>query len=72
MEIGFRHGAMCESYEEQAKKQGYTLGDKADLFDKVGFSYNMLRLHGYITDSQSNMICKKIQKELVANIKPVN
>ena len=69
MEVGFRHGALCDSYEKQANEQGFTLGDKAELFDKIAFSYNLLRIHGYLTDSQTDMICKKIQKQLVKNLK---
>lgn len=69
--IGFQHGALCDSYEKQANEQGYTLGEKAELFDKIAFSYNMLRIHGYLTDSQSDNVCKKIQKNLVKSIKPL-
>lgn len=36
--IGFQHGALCDSYEKQANEQGYTLGEKAELFDKIAFS----------------------------------
>jgi hypothetical protein len=69
MEIGFYHGALCDSYEQQANEQGFTLGDKADLFDKIGYAYNLLRIQGYLTDSQADIVCKKIQKNLVKSIK---
>lgn len=62
MEIGF---------EKQANEQGFTLGDKAELFDEIGHSYNMLRIHGYLTDSQAEAVCNKIQKNLIKNIKPI-
>lgn len=68
-EVGFHHGAFADSYEKQANEQGYTLGDRAELFDKIGHSYNMLRIHGYLTDSQADSVCQKIQKKLVANLK---
>lgn len=71
MEVGFRHGALCDSYEKQANEQGFTLGDKAELFDKVAYSYNLLRIHGYLTDSQADSVCEKIQKQLVKNLKPL-
>ena len=70
MEVGFRHGALCDSYEKQANKQGFTLEDKAELFDKIAFSYNMLRIHGFLTDKQADIVCKKIQKQLIKNLKP--
>ena len=69
MEIGFYHEALCDSYEQQANEQGFTLGDKADLFDKIGYAYNLLRIQGYLTDSQADIVCKKIQKNLVKSIK---
>ena len=59
MEIKFGHGALCDSYEQQANRQGFTLGDKEELFDKVKYSYNFLWVHGYLTDSQADTICKK-------------
>ena len=71
MEVGFRHGAMCDSYEKQANKQGFTLGEKAELFEKIGFSYNLLRIHGYLTDSQADIVCKKIQKNLVKSLSKI-
>ena len=71
MEVGFRHGAFCDSYEKQANEQGFTLGDKVELFDKIAFSYNMLRIHGFLTDKQADMVCNKIQKHLVKNLKPL-
>lgn len=70
-EIGFAHGIFADSYETQANEQGYTLGKKAELFDDVAYSYNMLRLHGYLTDSQADSVVQKIQKKLVANLKPL-
>lgn len=69
MEVGFYHGALSDSYEKQANNQGFTLGDKAELFDKIAFSYNMLYIHGYLTESQAAQICNKIQKNLVKNLK---
>lgn len=70
--IGFSHGALADSYEKQANEQGWTLGEKAELFDKLALSYNMLRIHGYLTDKQADSICKKIQTQLVLNLKHLN
>jgi hypothetical protein len=69
MEVGFHHGVLCDSYEKQANSQGFTLGDKAKLYEDIGHSWNMLRIHGYLTDSQADSICKKIQKNLCMNLK---
>lgn len=72
MEIGFYHGALCDSYEQQANEQGFTLGDKAELFDKIGYAYNLLWIQGYLTDSQADMVRKKIQKNLVKSIRKLS
>ena len=69
--VGFYHGAFADKYEKQANDQGYTLGDKAEVFDKIAFAYNMLRIHGYLTDKQEESVCSKIQKRLVENLKPL-
>lgn len=71
-EIGFYHSVFADSYEKQANDQGYTLGDKAEVFDKISFAYNLLRIHGYLTEKQEESICKKIQKSLVASVKPLS
>ena len=71
METGFRHGALCDSYEKQANDQGFTLGNAAELFDRIAHSYNMLRIRGYLTDGQAYMVCRKIQKDLIKNLKPL-
>ena len=71
-EVGFYHGAFCDKYEKQANDQGYTLGDKAELFDKIAFAYNLFRIHGYFTEAQEESVCKKIQKNLVKSLKPLD
>ena len=52
MNIGFHHGALCDSYEEQAQAQGFTFGDKAEWVQKVGFGLVCAHIHGCITDSE--------------------
>ena len=70
-QIEFAHGALCDSYEEQANRQGYTLGQKAAFFVKVAFAYNLLRIHGFLTGAQTDSVCQKIQKKLVSDIRPI-
>jgi len=69
MEVGFYHGVLSDSYEKQANDQGFTLGEKAELFERLRHSYNMLRLHGYLTDKQADAVCQKLQKKLVKSLK---
>lgn len=69
MEVGFWHGALSDSYEKQANEQGFTLGDKAQMFDEIKSAYDTLMYYKLLTDSQANSVCNKIQKQLVKSLK---
>ena len=69
--VGFHHGALCDSYEKQANEQGFTFGENAEFFQKVGFGLVAAYIHGFITDSEYDKILKRFQKELVKNLKPL-
>lgn len=65
--IEFYHGALSDSYEEQANKQGFTYGEKADFVQKVGFGLMAAHIHGCITDSEYDKILQRFQKKILAN-----
>ncbi len=68
--VGFHHGALSDSYEKQANEQGFTLGDKAEFAQKVGFGLVAAYVHGCITDSEYDRILDRFQKKiLVKNLK---
>lgn len=70
--VEFHHGALSDSYEKQANAQGYTLGDKAEFLDKVGFGLITAYIHGCITDSEYDKILQRFQKKmLVKSLKPL-
>lgn len=72
IKVGFHHGVLADSYEEQANEQGYTFGDNADWVQKVGFGLVAAYIHGCITDAEYNKILGRFQtKILVKNIKPL-
>lgn len=71
-EVGFAYGALCDDLETQANEQGYTLGDKAEVLEKLRFSVNMVRIHELVTDSQADSVYKKLQKKVVSALKPLN
>lgn len=71
MEVGFYHGALSDSYEKQANKQGFTFGDKAELFDKLGYGLVLNHIHGILTDSQYDKALQKLQKQLIKSLKPL-
>ena len=70
--IVFYHGAFSNTYEEQANMQGYTLGDKADFVQKVGFGIVAAHIHGCITDSEYDKILRRFQTKIISkNLKKV-
>lgn len=71
MEVGFCYGALCDDLETQANKQGYTLGDEAEMLEKLRFSVNMVCIHGLVTDSQADGIYKKMNRKVLKSLKPL-
>lgn len=70
-EIGFSYGIMCENLETQANQQGYTLGKNVELAEKLRKSYNMLCIHGILTNSQANRCLPKLHKKIVKMLEPL-
>ena len=68
--VGFIHGALADSYEKQAREQGFTLGDKAELMDELGFGLTINYVHGVLTDSQYDKALQKLNKKIVGSLKP--
>lgn len=71
-QVTFCHGALSDPYEEQANAQGFTLGDKAELMDKLGFGLVINHIHGVLTDSAYDKALQKLQKQIVKNLKPLH
>lgn len=63
--IEFCHGALADSYEEQANAQGYTLGEDADFAQRVGDGLVEAWFHGCITDAEYNRILKRFQNKIL-------
>jgi len=72
MEVKFSFGAMSPTLEEQANKQGYTLGDEANKLEKMKEARTMLFLHGIINDSLAEQTAKKINTKVVNALLPLN
>ena len=68
--VGFSYGVLYESLEEQANKQGYTLGKDADTFEKIRKAINMCMFH-VATDSQVSTMTKKLHKKVIKALKPM-
>jgi len=62
--VGFSYGCLGDSLEEQANKQGYTLGEDADTFEKIRKAINMCMFH-VATDSQVSAMTKKLHNKVI-------
>ena len=60
----FHHGALADTYEEQANKQGYTYGEKAKWVEAVGYGIVCAYIHGCITESEYDRILDRIKKKI--------
>lgn len=69
--VTFYHRALSDPYEEQAREQGYTLGDDAELLQKLGFWLVLCHIHGVLTDSQYDKALQKLNKKIVGSLKPL-
>ena len=71
MTVEFHHGALADTYEEQARAQGFTFGKKAEWVQEVGFGLVCAHIHGCITDGEYDKILRRFQQKiLLENLKP--
>ena len=64
-------GALCDDIEDQLQRQGFTLGDRAPLFERWATEISNLRIHGLLTEAESDRARKRLWKELTATAKPL-
>ena len=69
--VEFNYGALSDKLEKQANEQGYTLGDKQELLEKLAFGLIINYIHGTLTDSAYQRALEKLHKMTIAAIKPL-
>lgn len=69
--IEIKYGALSDELEKQANDQGYTLGDKQELLEKLAFGLIINHIHGTLTDSAYQRALEKLHKMVMAAIKPL-
>ena len=72
MQINFIYGALSDPLEEQANKQGVTLGDKAELFEKMAYGLVLNMIHSTLTDSQYEKALQKLHNQVIKEVKPID
>lgn len=66
---GVTFGALCDDIEVQLQRQGFTLGDRAALLQRWSTEISSLRIHGLLTEAESDRARKRLWKELTATVK---
>lgn len=64
----FSYGVIGDTLEEQANKQGYTLGRNADICEKIRKAINMCMFH-VATETQVNAMTNKLHKKVIKSLK---
>ena len=72
MQINFNYGALSDPLEEQANKQGFTLGEKAELFEKMAYGLVLNMIHGTLTHSQYEKAIQKLHNKVIKEVKVIN
>lgn len=67
-QLCFSYGVFADSIELQANAQGYTLGEKADTYEKIRNAINMCGFH-VATENQVNAMFKNLQKKVDGSLK---
>lgn len=72
-EVKFSHGALVfrDTYEEQARKQGYTLGDKAGLMEKLSFGLTLCHVHEVLTQAEYKQALQRLDKKLLESLEDI-
>ena len=66
--VSFMYGMLGEPLEEQANKQGFTLGKDAEFLEKLRVSTNMCGFH-LATESQAKQMFAKLHKKVIKVLK---
>lgn len=70
--VKFHHGLSCDTYEEQARSQGFTFGESAEWVEKVGYGLKCAHIQGCITDGEFDKIIQRFQRKiLLRRLKPL-
>ena len=71
-EIGISYGALSDPIEDQLNEQGYTLGEKAELVEKMVFGLIAANIHSVLTDSEYTRALDRLHKKVIKDMKPVD
>ncbi len=71
-QVGIRYGAISDPIEEQLNKQGFTLGERAKLVEKMAYGLVLNHMYGILTDSVYDRALQRLHKHIISQIKPMD
>jgi len=78
--VGITFGLMGKSIPEQLKEQGFELDDtdnkrgigRGKYMEKMRTAFNQLRMSGFLTNSESDKVNKRMMKYIVKYLKSID
>jgi hypothetical protein len=70
-EVKFSYGALSPSLEEQANRQGFTLGKQAERLERIDQARLMLFMNSLISDTVSEKIANRVNEMVVNSLTPI-
>lgn len=61
---GITLGALADDIEDQLQRQGWTLGDRAERFQRWANEISSLRIHELLTETESDRARKRLWKKI--------
>lgn len=71
MDIMIHYGCLADKLEKQVNQYGFTLGKAEERLQKLNDAMLMCWVHGLVTDSQKDSMMKKMQKQIIKAMKPM-
>ena len=68
-EIAF--GALADDIEDQLQRQGWTLGDRAERFQRWADEISSLRIHELLTEAESDRARMRLWKQIAPHALPL-
>lgn len=77
--VGITFGLMGKPIPEQLKEQGFILDDtenhrksnRGEYMEEMRTAFNRLRMSGFLTNSESDKVNKRMMKYIVTHLKPI-
>lgn len=66
--VELRFGAMYPPIKEQLNKQGLALDDDKGIYEKIRNAINMVRIHGFASEKETDSMYKRLMREISARV----